>query len=191
MVCVVIGGSAGSNEVLNEIYNMLNEEFSLPMIICQHVHPNSNTSSRGLFAFGTTFQIKEAEDKEKILSRFTYLAPPNYHLLVERDYSLALNIDNPECFSRPSINVLFETAAKAFGKNLIGVLLSGSNDDGARGLKSIKNYCGITIVQDPATAVYAEMPERAIRFFKPDFILNPKKIAEFLNTKTRGEENAR
>lgn len=189
MNCVVIGGSAGSSEVLQEIYQRLSPEFSLPIVICQHVHANAKTSARGLFAVGTKHKIKEAEEKEPLLPGLTYLAPANYHLLIERDFTLALNIDNPECYCRPSINVLFETAARTFGQNLIGILLSGANDDGARGLNSIKNAGGLTVVQEPASAAYSEMPERALNFFTPDFIFTPAKIADLLNTQARGEPN--
>lgn len=189
-MCVVIGGSAGSTEVLREIYQHLTKSFPWAVVICQHVHATTNRSFRVTLGFGTSHKIKEAEEKEKIQPGITYLAPANYHLLIERDQTFSLNIDDQVCYSRPSINVLFETAAIAFGNKLIGILLTGANEDGACGLKSIKDAGGITVIQDPKSAAYPEMPEAALRLLVPNFLLTPIKIAELLNTQYHGEKFA-
>jgi two-component system chemotaxis response regulator CheB len=124
--------------------------------------------------------IKEAEDKEQIMEGHIYISPADYHMLVEYDKSLALSKDEKVNYSRPSIDVLFESAAAVYGKHLGGIILTGSNHDGAKGLSKIKENGGITIVQDPAEAEYKEMPEAAIRTGKADHIITLQGISQFL-----------
>jgi two-component system, chemotaxis family, protein-glutamate methylesterase/glutaminase len=107
--------------------------------------------------------VKEAEDKEPLRAGFVYVAPPNYHVLLERDRSLSLSVDDKVHFSRPSIDVLFESAAQAYGKAAAGVLLTGANEDGAHGLAAVRAAGGTTFVQDPETASIRTMPEAALR----------------------------
>ena len=102
--------------------------------------------------------VKEAEEKDPIKPGYVYIAPANYHLLVEGDQTLSLSVDAKVCYSRPSIDVLFETAAEVYRSDLVGVILTGASDDGTSGLKRIKEQGGLTIAQDPATAEYAVMP---------------------------------
>ena len=125
--------------------------------------------------------VKEADEKEPIKPGFVYIAPANYHLLVEQNKTLSLSIDSKVCYSRPSIDVLFETAAEAYLSGLIGIILTGANDDGTIGLKKIKEKGGLTIAQDPATAESGVMPLSAIRENVVDQILPLAEIASFLS----------
>ena len=126
----------------------------------------------------------EAVDKTKIEKEQIYFAPPNYHLLVERDFSLSLSQEDPVVFSRPSIDVLFESAARSLGEKVCGVLLTGANEDGAAGLKFIQACGGYTIVQNPMDAEIPTMPQSALTRFRPDFIGSLKEIAQKLATFT-------
>jgi two-component system chemotaxis response regulator CheB len=133
--------------------------------------------------------IKEADEKEKIEKRTVYIAPPNYHLMIERNKTFSLSIDELVNYARPSIDVLFESAANAYKNKLIGVILTGSNSDGTAGLKKIKEYGGLTIVQDPKTAESAYMPASAIAAIKPDYILSLEDIINLL-IKTDKQNNS-
>ena len=127
-------------------------------------------------------QVKEAADKQTIQPATAYLAPPSYHLLVEYDRVLCLTVDEPVHYARPSIDVLFETAADVYGERLIGVILTGANSDGSQGLKRIQQYGGLTIVQNPATAESPFMPQSAIEAAKPDHIVDLAAIGPLLRT---------
>lgn len=159
---VVIGASAGGLKALFAVLAPLPAEFSLPVVIAQHVHPTQGSCLAELLDRETSFRVKEAEDKEAVQPGFVYVAPPNYHLLVERGGTLSLSIDDKVNFSRPSIDVLFESAAHAWAPGLIGIILTGANCDGAQGLRLIRELGGLTIAQDPATAVHPFMPQAAI-----------------------------
>ena len=124
--------------------------------------------------------VKEAEEKDPIKPGHVYVAPANYHLLVERDQTMSLSVDAKVCYSRPSIDVLFETAAEVYRSGLVGVILTGASDDGTAGLKRIKEQGGLTIAQDPATAEYAVMPRSAVRENVIDNIFSLTQIASFL-----------
>lgn len=172
---IVLGASAGGLHALSVVIDRLGPTFSLPVIAVQHVHPRSKIDFPALFEDKvrkkTGLRIVEAEEKQAIASGFLYLAPPNYHLLVEMDRTLSLSVDEPVQWARPSIDVLFETAAKAYGDALVGVLLTGANQDGARGLKAIHDAGGATLVQDPATAEVSSMPRAALKLFEPSAIV--------------------
>ena len=127
-----------------------------------------------------TLTIKEADDKEEIRPGFLYFAPPDYHLLIERDETFSLSIDARVNYSRPSIDVLFESAVYVWSSGLIGILLTGANNDGAHGMRLIKEHGGLTIAQDPATAEYPVMPKAAIDAAAVDKILSIEGIGEFL-----------
>ncbi|HEX2556963.1 MAG TPA: chemotaxis protein CheB, partial [Nitrososphaera sp.] len=124
---------------------------------------------------------KDADEKEAIRPGFVYFAPPNYHLLVESDHTFSLSIDPKVHFTRPSVDVLFESAADAYGARLIGIILSGANQDGAAGLRYIKQRGGLTIVQDPADAEVSYMPRSAIEVAHPDHVLTASGICKFLS----------
>lgn len=178
---IVIGVSAGGLAALDLILPRLNSDFSLPILIVQHISPTSESYLPQHFNVRCSLQAKEAEDKIPIEEGTIYFAPPNYHLMVECDRNIALSIDPKVNFSRPAVDVLFETAANAYGKELVGLVLTGGNSDGAIGLAKIKQRGGLTMVQDPKTAEADAMPHAAIEAAKPDHILPLKDIGDFLN----------
>jgi two-component system chemotaxis response regulator CheB len=159
---LVIGGSAGSLEPLMMILAALPKEFTAPIGVVVHMLPNQPSHLTTILARQGVRRVSEPEDKQPLEDSTIYVAPPNYHLLIERTRSVALSVDEPVNFSRPSIDVLFASAADAFGKHTIGILLSGSNADGAEGLKHIVEAGGIALVQKPESAAYAVMPQAAL-----------------------------
>jgi two-component system chemotaxis response regulator CheB len=177
---IVIGGSAGALDALQTILPSLPRAYALPIVVVLHMLPGRPSGLAGVLGASTALPVKEAEDKEPIRAGMVYLASPSYHLLVEKDRCFALSVDEPVHFSRPSIDVLFESAADAFGKGLVGVLLSGANEDGARGLLGIRRAGGFTIVQSPETAASRQMPESALRLEAADRVSNLATIGELL-----------
>ena len=177
---IVIGVSSGGLKALNFIFSVLPGDFTLPIIIVQHISPRSDNQWINILNSKSGLLIKEADEKETIEIGTVYIAPPNYHLLIEDDKSLSLTIDERVSFARPSIDVLFESAAEAYKNKLIGIILTGSNHDGAEGIKRIKKFGGLAIVQDPATAESAYMPESALAGIKADYILPLEEIPHLL-----------
>ena len=177
---VVIGASAGGMKALQTILRSLPQEYSLPIMIVQHMHPESDEYMAKILNEECLLAVKQADEKESIKPGKVYFAPPNYHLLVEADKTLSLTVNERVCYARPSIDVLFETAAEAYGDKLIGIILTGGNYDGSRGLKRIKESGGLAIVQDPKSAEAESMPREAIAAAKVDYILPLKKIGPFL-----------
>ncbi|MBT3384955.1 MAG: chemotaxis protein CheB [Prolixibacteraceae bacterium] len=175
---VVIGASYGGLEAIGKILIQLPPKFDIPIIIVLHIGHNTINSYLTSLNNKSGFTVKEAEEKEIIEEKTVYFAPPNYHLQVEDEFSLSLSTDEKVNFSRPAIDVLFETAAWTFKNKLIGVLLTGSNSDGAEGIKIIKKYGGKTIVQNPKTALGKTMPDSAIKLSVPGFIVDLEDIAE-------------
>lgn len=168
---IVLGVSSGGMEAIKKIFTALPASFGIPMVIVQHVSPRSDSQWISILNKNCQLQIKEADEKEKIKKGIIYIAPPNYHLLIENDHTFSLTVDEKVNYARPAIDVLFETAAIAFKSNLIGIVLTGANHDGAAGLKMIKECGGLCIVQDPATAVSPYMPQSAIALAEPDYVL--------------------
>ena len=177
---VVIGASTGGTEAMRQVFAALSPDFPLPIFAVQHLHPLQDKATIIKFHENCTISIKEAEEKEHIRSGQVYLAPPNYHLLIEDDHTFTLTIDGKINFARPSIDVLFESAVDVYGQELIGIILTGANNDGAAGLKLIGSQGGLTIVQDPETAEAPAMPLAAIAATKVDHILPPDKIGRLL-----------
>ena len=177
---VVIGASAGGFDAISTLLMGLKEEFNAPILIVQHLSARSNnymvTHLNGI----CKINVVEAEEKQKIHSGNAYVAPPNYHLLVEKDETLSLTVEPKVNYARPSIDVLFETAANVYGNGLIGVILTGANGDGSMGLKRIKELGGLTIIQDPKTAEINSMPMTAIAMTKVDYILELREISSKL-----------
>jgi len=176
---VVIGASSGGLKALQTLLSGLPAEFSLPVVIAQH---RGNDSDNGLCEYlgkCSSLPISEPDDKEPLLSGHVYLAPRDYHLLIE-DRSFALSTIPPVRFARPSIDVLFESAADAFGPRAIGVVLTGANADGASGAAAIKSRGGMMIVQDPDSADCSDLPAAAIAQVIPDRILPLNQIASHL-----------
>jgi len=177
---VVIGASAGALEALSAILPALPADFRLPVMIVVHVPPDKPSVLATLFQAKSRIVVREAEDKEPIGGGTAYFAPPDYHLLVEADRHLALSCDETVLFSRPSIDVLFESAADAYGPGLVGVVLSGANHDGAAGLRAIVAGGGIAVVQRPEEAFASAMPEAALAMCPAAHILPLHEIAAFL-----------
>jgi two-component system, chemotaxis family, protein-glutamate methylesterase/glutaminase len=177
---IVIGASAGGLKALRALLEKIPSEFTIPILIVQHIGSDSENSWIYITNEKSKIMVKEGEDKEQIMEGHVYIAPPDYHMLVEYDKTLALSKDERVNYSRPSIDVLFESAAAVYGKDLAGIVLTGSNHDGSKGLGKIKENGGITIVQDPAEAEYKEMPEAAIRTGKADHIITLQAISDYL-----------
>ncbi|EIK97069.1 methylesterase, CheB-like protein [Pseudomonas sp. M47T1] len=177
---VVVGASAGGVEALLRVYGLLPPSFALPVLTVLHLPDDRHSQLAEVFARRMHRAAKEAVDKEDIQAGMFYFAGPGYHLSVEQDRSLSLSQEERVHYSRPSIDMLFESAADAYGPRLIGVLLTGANEDGARGLATIGERGGLTIVQDPAEARVAIMPEAALKLRRPDHILPLNGIGSLL-----------
>ncbi|HSS18697.1 MAG TPA: chemotaxis protein CheB [Pyrinomonadaceae bacterium] len=195
---VVVGTSTGGLKALQTLLRSLSPVFPLPVVVVQHRGKDADVELCEFLAREVALPVTEPEDKEEILPGHIYLAPRDYHLLLE-NRSFALSIDVPVGFARPSIDVLFESAAAEYQEKTIGVILTGANRDGARGLAAIKSRGGFAVVEAPESAVRREMPEAAIASTKPDLVLPLGEIAhelfklvESVNTKTlrRPEESA-
>ena len=160
---VVIGASAGALEALSAILPKLPADFKLPLIVVVHLPPDRRSLLPELLQAKCRMRVREAEDKEPIEAGTVYFAPPDYHLLIEGDRSLSLSNDEPVLFSRPSIDVLFESAADAYGSALIAIVLTGASADGAKGMSAVVQAGGTAIVQSPTDACARTMPESAIQ----------------------------
>jgi two-component system chemotaxis response regulator CheB len=160
---VAVGASWGGLDVLRDILRGLPAELNAAVVIAQHRSPDSHpTAMRDLLGAVTRLRVTEADDKEELRPGNAYIAPPDYHLLIEPGL-MTLSTDEPVLYARPSIDVLLETAAESYRERCIGVILTGANDDGARGLARVAELGGTAIVQDPATAQRDEMPLAALR----------------------------
>lgn len=179
---VVIGASAGGVSALFSVLGALPQGFSLPVLCVLHVPEGRDSQLAEVLQRRLARPVLEAMDKARIENGVVYVAGPGYHLSVERDFSLSLSQEAPVHFSRPAIDFLFESAADAYGQSLLGVLLTGANEDGARGLLYIKQSGGRTIVQDPRDAQVALMPEAALALHSPDHILSLSGIGQLLAT---------
>jgi two-component system, chemotaxis family, protein-glutamate methylesterase/glutaminase len=184
---VVLGVSVGGMHALTTILSALPATFSLAIGIVQHSSPASDGFLAEHLNRCSMIKVKEAEDKETLSGGTAYLAPAGYHLLIEPDKSFSLSVDDKINFSRPSIDLLFESAAEAFGAALIGIVLTGANADGALGLKAVKRHGGLAIVQNPATAEASRMPRAAIDATSVDHIVDLEFIALLLRRLANGE----
>lgn len=176
---VVVGCSWGGLHALEVILSGLPNDFDTPMAIVQHRRADSDDTMAQLLQRYTKLDVREVEDKDPIEPGIVYVGPPDYHLLIE-GAAFALSTDEPVAFSRPSIDVLFESAADALGRHVVGVLLTGANRDGARGLSCIKGVGGLAIVQDPTTAECRTMPDAGIEEARPDRVLPLVAIGPYL-----------
>lgn len=177
---LVVGVSAGGMEALGSIFPLVPANFSCSVIIVQHMHPNSAGYLPTFLNEKCMTTVKEADEKEKIEAGVIYIAPPNYHLLIENDKTFSFSLEEPVNYSRPSIDVLFESAADAYRERLVGIILTGANKDGSCGLKKIKEMGGLTVVQDPLTAEIDSMPKAAINTGYVDHVLPLNQIGQFL-----------
>jgi len=177
---VVIGASAGALEALSAILPALPAGYGLPLMIVVHVPPDKKSLLAELFQAKCAIEVREAEDKEPLRGGTAYFAPSDYHLLVEEDRSLSLSSDEPVLYSRPSVDVLFESAADAYGPGLVAIVLTGANEDGAKGLMAVAEAGGLAIVQNPRAAYASQMPEAAIVKCPGAQVLSLQEIAIFL-----------
>lgn len=177
---VVIGVSAGGLNVLTKILEKLPRDFALPVVVVQHRSKEEKELLEELLQLKCKIKIKQADEKESIESGVVYIAPPDYHLLVEKNRTFSLSSEPPVNFSRPSIDVLFETASEAYGSGLVGIVLTGANHDGAAGIAYIKKHRGITIAQNPRSAQFPIMPQAAIDTSFVKHIFDLDEIADFL-----------
>lgn len=179
---LVIGGSAGSLNVLLKAMPLINLNNRFAILIVLHRNKDSPSLLAELFSHRTRIAVKEAEEKEEILPDRIYIAPPDYHLLIEKNKTFSLDYSEKINFSRPCIDATFQTAAEAYGDKLTCVLLSGSNADGAEGLEHVKKLGGITAIQDPDTCEMPFMTRQALlRPFRIDSIIDGARLADFIN----------
>jgi two-component system chemotaxis response regulator CheB len=167
-------------EALSTIFPYLPYGFALPLIVVQHQHSTSDDFLARYLNERCNLEVKQANEKEDILPGAIYFAPPDYHLMIEEDKTFSLSMDTPVNFARPSIDVLFETAADVYGEKLVGVVLTGANTDGSQGLKKIKKLKGLAIVQDPETAEVDTMPKAAMAATEVDHMLSLDEIGPFI-----------
>ncbi|KRP58002.1 chemotaxis protein CheB [Pseudomonas trivialis] len=177
---IVVGASAGGVEALLSIFGVLPTDFGLPIIAVLHLPDERRSQLAEVFARRLRIPVKEARDKELIEAGTLYFAGPGYHLSVEQDLSLSLSQEDRVHHSRPAIDYLFASAADAYGAGLLAILLTGANQDGARGLAHVKQSGGTTVVQDPAEARIAVMPLAALALHTPDHILTLGRIGSLL-----------
>jgi two-component system chemotaxis response regulator CheB len=186
---VVIGGSAGSFSVVRTMLESLPENFPIPIVMCLHRLKEYRNGFVESLNFASSLPVCEPLDKDPIKAGRVYLSPANYHLLIENTRTFALSTEEEVNFSRPALDITFQSAAKCYGDKMIGILLSGANRDGAEGLEYSKRRNAYTIVQDPCDAQFETMPGEAIKHFNPDRIMKKDEIIEFL--KLIAEMNSR
>ena len=176
-----MGGSTGSIDVLLDLLPNLQAPLSCTLIIVLHRKNTTDSTLANLLSFKTKIPFREVDDKDAIVPGTIYLAPADYHLLIERDKTFSLDGSEKVKYSRPSIDVTFESAADVYGSALVGVLLSGANADGTDGLNAIKGAGGIAVVQNPASAQVGFMPQQAILHAPVDFVLTINELTAFVN----------
>ena len=190
---LVIGSSAGGIDALKKILTNFLYAKEVAIIIIQHLSSSNKSYLCKIISQVVRIEVYEIEDKMKVKKGVVFIAPPNYHVLIEKDGTFTLTTTEKICFSRPSIDVTFESVADTFGESAIGLLLTGANHDGGEGLKQIKVAGGYTMVQNPNSAEAHEMPEYAIKHANPDEIIELEEIGPRLNeiVKNNGENNGR
>lgn len=184
---VVIGVSTGGVAALKLVLGALPVDFPVPVLVTTHITPDADDGLAVLLNTLCAIRVKEADEQESISSGNVYLAPANYHLLVERNEKLSLSIDPPVNFARPSVDVLFDSAAEIYGAALIGVIMTGAGNDGSKGLLNIQNKGGLTIVQNPADAEMDSMPKSALQLLKADYVLSLNEIPGLLMRLVEGK----
>lgn len=177
---VIIGGSAGSFQVLTKILNSMPKTFNLPILLCMHRLKHVRSGFLEALSIKSNLPIIEPNDKEQIKPGKVYLAPANYHMFIELGNRIALSTEEPVNHSRPSIDLSFITASQAFRDKLVGIILSGANSDGALGLQKVKEFNGLTIVQDPKECQVRTMTESAMKLTKVDHVFTTDEIINFL-----------
>lgn len=178
---LVIGGSAGSLDALMKVMPGLDAYLPFPIILVLHRKSGQDHLLTDLLQTKTRLRVKELDEKEKILPRTLYIAPPDYHLLIENDRSFSLDASEKVNFSRPSIDVTFESAAEVYGEKLACLLLSGANSDGTAGLQKAAARGGRVLIQEPSSAIVPFMPQHALENVPAEAVLTPEKMAPYIN----------
>jgi two-component system chemotaxis response regulator CheB len=184
---VVIGASAGGIQALSILLPALPAAAAVAVLIVIHLPRDRPSFLTEVFVHRCALEVREAQDKEPVVPGTVYFAPSNYHLLVEQGPELALSVDDLVHHSRPSIDVLFESAAEVYRDRLLGIILTGANEDGAVGLRAVQDAGGSTVVQSPDTAQSPAMALAALKLVKPDHVLSLSRIAELLGTLRTGK----
>ncbi|MCB0037721.1 MAG: chemotaxis protein CheB [Anaerolineales bacterium] len=178
---VVIGVSTGAFETLRILLPVFPADYTLPIVVVQHLHPwQTENTLLSTYDKMCPLAVIEAQEKERIQGGAIYFAPANYHLLVEDDFTFALSIDARVHYVRPSIDVFLESAVDVYGAAVVGVILTGANQDGAAGMRRVKKRGGLTIVEDPQTAVVKTMPQATLEATQIDYILPIDQIGQLL-----------
>lgn len=179
---VLIGASAGGVTAVQKILSQLKLEMQLPIVVVQHLARSPRANLSQVYMCGDRRQVLEPEDKQLIENGLVYFATPDYHLLIERDFTFAHSQDEPVHFSRPSIDVMFQSAHRAYGSDVLAILLTGANRDGAEGLCEIFRQGGEAVAQDPAEAEVDVMPKAAIHLCGIKKVLKLSEISALINS---------
>nr|WP_036516148.1 chemotaxis protein CheB [Nevskia soli] len=179
---IVIGASAGGVEAMSAILPALPARLRAAVFVVLHLPRERPSLLVDIFSHKCALPVREAQDKEPVEPGTIYFAPPDYHLLLDAGPSLSLSADELVHYSRPSIDVLFESAADQYGARLLGIILTGGNRDGAAGLAAVRRRGGVTLVQEPGEAQVPLMPESALKEGPVDFVLPLERIAALLRT---------
>ncbi|WP_343522759.1 chemotaxis protein CheB [Pedobacter sp.] len=178
---LIIGGSAGSLDVLLEIFPALRNDIPFPIVVVVHRKASNESLLTDLLKSRTRLAVCEANEKEFLSPGKVFIAPADYHMLIEQDQSISLDYSEKVNYSRPSIDVTFQSAAEVFKEKLVCILLSGSNADGVEGLKSVNNFNGRVVIQNPYTAIMPYMPQQAVLNVEPHVILDSHNMADYIN----------
>ena len=177
---IVVGGSSGGIEALNTLLPALPVTLRASVLIVLHMPRDPRSRLLEIFRSRCPLPLREAQDQDTLVPGTVYFSPPDYHLLLDQGPRAALSVEAPVHYSRPSIDVLFESAADLFADELVGILLSGANEDGARGMQAIHAAGGLVVVQDPASAPVATMPRAALARVGAHHVLPPTGIAALI-----------
>ncbi len=180
MLNVVIGGSAGSFQIVTNILAQMPKSFPYPIFLCLHRLKNVRSGFVEALELKSTLPIHEPQDKETILPGHVYLAPANYHMYIEQGNTISLSTEEVVNHSRPSIDITFASAAQTMGPQCLGILLSGANKDGAQGLKLMKDMGGTVIVQAPDECQVRTMTSAALSITDVDFVFTSQQIINYL-----------
>jgi two-component system chemotaxis response regulator CheB len=179
---IAIGASAGGITACRKLLTLIDKELNIPVFIVQHIKKDNTSDVGKLMSELTGLEVIEPESNTPVLPYKVYLAPADYHMVIEQDKTISLLSSEPVNYSRPSIDVLFESAAEAYGEELIGIILSGSSCDGTKGILRIEELGGCTVVQNPDDTEFNTMPFSAMARADTDFIGSIEEIAQFLKS---------
>lgn len=178
---LIIGGSAGSLDVLLEVFPALNGDIDFPIVLVVHRKANNESLLTDLLQTRTVLNVNEAEEKKPLVAGNVYIAPADYHLLIEEDKTFSLDYSEKINYSRPSIDVTYQSAAEVYKEKLVCILLSGSNADGVNGLKIVNNLGGKVVIQNPSSAIMPYMPQQAITNVNAHLVLHGNEMADYIN----------